>query len=252
MDRPMEQDYTGSFEDASGLEQAGAAEHEGQQRPRRAVDRAREKLEGAKHGLAAGASGLAERTRTVANEAAERAGRAVQFVREAEPDEQLRSTVSERTQRSLDRAGNAVTGAAPTVGRGAEKAVELVGAALHSLARPLATVLGAIAGTLGGWWKKASSDEFELPAAEEAACRAHFTSITVLPAGMDYEQARTGYALGWVASRNPEYRGRGFDEVEPELRRGFGEEHADAYDSLREFTRYGYGRGSGSGFEQES
>ncbi len=114
-------------------------------------------------------------------------------------------------------------------------------------ARPFATVLGAVAGTLGGWWNKAAEERLALPETEEQACRAHFASIAVPPPGMPYGRARTGYALGYVASRNPGYGGRRFEDVETELRRGFGEQHAADYDALREFTRYGYDRGmSGS------
>lgn len=34
----------------------------------------------------------------------------------------------------------------------------------------------------------------------------------------DYERARAGYRLGWVAKQNPAYRDRSFEQVEPELR----------------------------------
>lgn len=193
------------------------------------------------------AMGAVTGTAHAAGFVAEQAGAAAEFVREAEPDTELRANVSGATERSLDRAGNALVDAAPTIGRGAERAAEKVGQALSAIARPLATVLGAVAGTLGGWWNKAAENRFEFPEAEEAACRAHFTSITVLPADITYEQARTGYALGYVASRNPAYQGRPFDEVEPDLRRGFGEGYAADYEALRDFTRYGYDRGTGGG-----
>ena len=211
----------------------------------RAAGQTRDALGKAKDGLAAGASGVLEFTKTAAGETRDIAGRTVQFVREAETDVELKGTVTDTTERSLDRAGNALIDAAPAIGRNAERAAEKVGHALHTIARPLAVVLGAIGGTLGGWWKKAAEDNFELPEADEQACRAHFTAIAVLPADMTYERARTGYALGYVASRNPQYRGRGFDEVEADLRQGFGDPHAADYDALREFTRYGYTRGLG-------
>jgi hypothetical protein len=107
-------------------------------------------------------------------------------------------------------------------------------------------ILGAIAGTVGGWWKKAAADAGSgLPAEEEQACRAHFATLAMLPAGMTYDQARTGYALGYLAGRNPDYQGRQFEDIERDLRQGFTGENAEEYGALREFTRYGYGRGLG-------
>lgn len=210
-----------------------------------AAEKARDTLEKAKDGLSAGAAGAAELTRNVASGTRDRAGRAVEFVRDAETDTELKARVADTTERSLNRAGDRLTDAAPAIGRGAEKTAEKVGQALHLVGHPLAVLLGAIAGTLGGWWNKAREERLEFPESEDAACRAHFTALAVVPGGMTYDRARTGYALGYVASRNPGYRGRAFEEIEPELRRGFGEQHAADFETLREFTRYGYGRGLG-------
>lgn len=209
------------------------AEDEERGRLGRVAERTREKLSHARDGLSAGASGVMER-----------AGSAVEFVREAETDAELKSSVSTRTERVLDGAGHKLVDAAPAIGRNAERAAEKVGQALSAISRPLAAVLGTVAGTLGGWWARAAENRWELSQADEEACRQHFTSITVVSPGMTYERARTGYALGYVASRNPDYVGRPFEELEGDLRRGFGEEHEHSYDSLREFTRYGYERGT--------
>lgn len=199
----------------------------------RATDRTREKLSQARDGLSAGASGVMER-----------AGAAVEFVREADTDQELKSTVRTRTERMLDGAGHRLVDSAPAIGRNAERAAEKVGQALSAISRPLAAILGTVAGTLGGWWAKAAENRWELSEADEEACRQHFASVTVVTPGMTYDRARTGYALGYVASRNPEYVGRRFDELEDDLRQGFGAEHEHSYDSLREFTRYGYERGA--------
>ena len=61
---------------------------------------------------------------------------------------------------------------------------------------------------------------------------------------MTYERALPGYTLGYVAAGNPGYRGRRFEEIEPDLRHGFTEEPGTDYDTLRDFTRYGYERGT--------
>ena len=231
--------------DDAGSGRLDRAKEKGRETMDRAMEKGRETMDRAKEGLSAGAAGVAEVGRNVATGTRDRAGRAVEIVRESETDEALKARVTSTTERSLDRAGDRVTASAPAIGRGAERVAETVGRALHAVGHPVAVILGTIAGTLGGWWKKAAEERIDFPESEDAACRAHFTSITVLPTDMSYERARTGYALGYVASRNPGYSGRDFEEIEPELRRGFGEQHASDYDALREFTRYGYGRGRG-------
>jgi hypothetical protein len=213
----------------------------------RMADTVREKAGKAKESLSAGASGVLDATRTVAGETRDRAGRAARFVKEAETDEQLKSKVSARTESSLDRAADAVTSSAPAIGRSAERAARVVGGALHTVAHPLAKILGVIAGTLGGWWKKAAEKPFLLSEVDEAECRAHFTSIEFIPADMTFDRARTGYAVGYVASRNPDYADRSFDDLEPDLRRGFGDEYQNDYEALRDFARFGYEKGRTAG-----
>jgi len=212
----------------------------------RAAEQTREALEKAKDGVVAGASGVAEFTKNVASGTVDRAGRVVEFVREAETDVELKEKVSHTAEDKLHLAGDKLSGAAPAIGRSAETAAEKIGQALHAVAHPLAVVLGAIAGTVGGWWKKAASEGMGgLPEAEEQACRAHFATVTVIPSGMTYDRARTGYALGYLAARNPDYQGRRYEDIEPDLRHGFTRDDTGDFDDLREFTRYAYERGTG-------
>lgn len=239
MERGSDMKHPENAGHAEGVDGAGLRE--------RVAEKTRGTVARAKDGLAAGASGVAEFTKTAASGTKEKAAQVVDFVREAEPDAQLKASVSGGTERTVDRASEALVGAAPTIGRGAEKAAEKLGEALHAIAHPLAVVLGAIAGTLGGWWNKAAELRLDLPREEEEACRVHFTSAASATPDMTFDRARTGYALGYVASRNPGYHGRSFDEVEPELRSGFGDDRAADYEALREFARYGYGRGTGTG-----
>jgi hypothetical protein len=65
--------------------------------------------------------------------------------------------------------------------------------------------------------------------------------------GVPYDRARTVYVVGYAAARNPEYAGRSFDDVEPHLRSGFSGSRAASYDSLRDFARRGYERGTSRG-----
>jgi hypothetical protein len=211
------------------------------------VGRARETLDRAREKLSAGAAEATEIGRSAVSGARERATRAADFVREAESNAELKEAVTTRTEHSIDRVGDALTGAAPTIGRGAEKAAETLGKALHALSHPTGVALGTVAGTLGGWWRKAADERLQLPEAEDQACRDHFSAIAAMPPGMTYDRARPAYTLGFVASRNPAYRGRRFDEIDGELRQGLGEARAADYESVRDFTRYGYERGVSAG-----
>lgn len=56
---------------------------------------------------------------------------------------------------------------------------------------------------------------------------------------LDYETAQVGYGVGHLAGRNPDYQGRSFEEVEPEIRRGWdGSDHD--YERMRAHVREGY------------
>ncbi|MEX2582805.1 MAG: hypothetical protein WD766_06010 [Gemmatimonadota bacterium] len=208
----------------------------------RATERAKEVLDRTRDGMAAGASGLAEASRDVAGKAGTRIDRVATVVRESEPDEHVRETVSGTTEKTVHRAGATLNRAAPAIGRNAERIADRTGDALHFAAGPLARILGAIAATVGGWWKRASKENFQLPPEEEEACRAHFATLMIIPSELSYEKARAGYALGYGAGSNPDYRGRPFDDIEGDLRSGFGADGAGEYERLRDFARFGYGR----------
>jgi hypothetical protein len=199
------------------------------------------RMDRAREAVSSGAGHVKDFTRDVVSGTRDTAKRAVQVVREAEPDQELRERTRSGTERSLSRAGDAVGGAAPAIGRGAEFAVEKVGSVLRFVARPVAVIVGSIAGVVGGWWHKASELRNDLPAGEEEACRAHFATVVI--DGMTFEDARSGYAVGYIAGCNPDYRGRTFEDVEADLRHGFRDADAE-YDALRDFARYGYGRGA--------
>lgn len=109
-------------------------------------------------------------------------------------------------------------------------------------------VLGALAGALGGWWAASSHDTAsKMPEEEESAYREHFASSPRRSVGVTYEIVRPYYAIGYIAARNPSYQGRRFEEIEPELRRGFAGEDASRYDTHREYARHAYERGKGGG-----
>lgn len=107
------------------------------------------------------------------------------------------------------------------------------------------TALGGLAVAAGAWW--AGKKVFEAISSsneEETHYRTHYEAHPARWA-VSYPQARTYYVIGYTASRNPEYVGRSFDDVEPEIRRGFTGRRASSYETMRDFCRVGYERGTG-------
>lgn len=116
-----------------------------------------------------------------------------------------------------------------------------VGAAVGSLAGPVGTVIGAIAGAAGGWWSGRAA--MDAASTIDTTDDAHYRQRFAETGGRDYGTARPAYHLGHVAGSNPEYEGRSFDEVEPDLRRGWTSAGTDNWDDVRDYARDAYDRG---------
>ncbi len=122
----------------------------------------------------------------------------------------------------------------------------LTGAAIGSAGGPIGTVIGGIAGAIGGWWAgRAIAEAAErYTDADEEYYRSHYDTSSRI-ADRRYDDARPAYQLGHIASMNPEYEGRGFDEIEPDLRHGWTADVRSRYgewDSVREYARAAYAR----------
>ncbi|MGH7475603.1 MAG: hypothetical protein ACRELD_04885 [Longimicrobiales bacterium] len=122
----------------------------------------------------------------------------------------------------------------------------LAGAAVGSAAGPVGTVIGGIAGALGGWWagEKAGRALEDWSDEDEEYYRSHWRSDSRPDRPDAYEQARVGYMVGHVASRNPTYRERDWNQVEGDIRRGWRGVDYD-YDVMRPYVRHGFERGAG-------
>lgn len=129
---------------------------------------------------------------------------------------------------TAEQAGEAVGGIGGT----------LAGAGIGSLAGPVGTIIGGIAGAVGGWWAGEKAGR----AAEEMGDHDDYYRER-FQAGqhrdVTYDDARIGYGVGHIAGRNPDYRGRSFDEVESDVRRGWRHERYD-YDTMRPYVREGF------------
>lgn len=137
----------------------------------------------------------------------------------------------------------------PSVGETAAEAAggasgAVLGAAVGSFGGPIGALLGGIAGALGGWWagREVAHDVALFSEEDERHYRTHWDSRVERPPELTYDRARIGYTIGHIAGRNPEYQGRRFEEIEPELRRGWAAEHGGEWEAMRDYVRQGYER----------
>ncbi|HEX3867773.1 MAG TPA: hypothetical protein VHV78_13520 [Gemmatimonadaceae bacterium] len=123
----------------------------------------------------------------------------------------------------------------------------LVGAGIGSAAGPVGAVIGGVAGAIGGWWAGRSVAEAAaaLSHEDDEYFREHYSSLPDRPADRAYDDVRSAYYLGQIASHNPNFTAREFDEVEPELERGWGTaaDRAGSWPSVRSYARTGFSRG---------
>jgi hypothetical protein len=124
----------------------------------------------------------------------------------------------------------------------------LTGAALGSLGGPIGTIIGGIAGAVAGWWagKAISEAASHVTTDDEEFYRTHYERSPNRLADRSYEEIRPAYQLGHLAGRNPDYQGRTFEDVEPELQRGWTTDvsarHGD-WQQVRPYARDAFERG---------
>ena len=127
------------------------------------------------------------------------------------------------------------------------------GAAIGSLAGPVGTIVGMLAGAVGGWWAgKEVADAVSRKSDDaDSHYRTHFETNRRADTPRSYDDVRPAYQIGDLAARNPDYQGRRFEEIEPDLQRGWSEDlrskHGD-WSEVRGYASEGYTRGrSGAG-----
>lgn len=75
--------------------------------------------------------------------------------------------------------------------------------------------------------------------------REHYRT-TYSDSGVPYDEYSPAYEYGYRMGSDPRYRGRTFDEVEPQLRRDYETSHpGSAWERLKESVRYGWDRVTG-------
>ena len=123
----------------------------------------------------------------------------------------------------------------------------LAGAAVGSVAGPVGTIIGGIAGAMGGWWtgRAVAEAATSVTKDDDSYYRKHYESSSGRLADRSYDDVAPAYYLGHVASRNPDYNSRSFEEVESDLQRGWSSnEKNGSWEQARGYAREGYSRGS--------
>ncbi len=116
-------------------------------------------------------------------------------------------------------------------------------------------VVGAMAGTLGGWFGGKSVTEVRYDEEQDSHYRALYDGGT--PSDRGFESARPAYQLGHIAAHNPDWVGRDFSVVEPELRRVWDgdlrTQHRFEWEAVRPYARdaYGHARSEGAGARRD-
>lgn len=118
------------------------------------------------------------------------------------------------------------------------------GMALGAVGGPVGLVLGGLAGAVGGWWagrevSDAITDE------DRSAHRADYARSPHHLADRAFDSVGPAYAVGHLAARNPDYRGRTFDQVDSDLERAWSGEpttRLGSWQSNRPFARAAFDR----------
>ena len=167
-------------------------------------------------------------------------------------------TLADRTVRATD--GSVVRhDHEPTVGDQVGEAAGgiggvLAGAAIGSIGGPIGTVIGGIAGAIGGWWTGRALAEAasNFSHADDEHFRSDYATRSASGTSAvdrSYDRVRPAYQLGYLASRNPEYAGRSFEDIEPHLERGWTGNAAvneSDWNEMRDYARTAYVRGAAS------
>jgi hypothetical protein len=164
-------------------------------------------------------------------------------------DDRVPDTADSKTERVKDKAlgkHDDDPGVADHVGEAAGGISGVVaGAAVGSAIGPVGTVIGGILGAMGGWWSGRAIAEAAtaITTEDDRYYRRHYES-SLSRGDLTYDQLKPAYYLGHVASRNPDYRNRSFEDIEGDLRRGWtSDTKYGSWDEARGFAREGFTRG---------
>jgi len=126
------------------------------------------------------------------------------------------------------------------------------GAALGAIGGPVGAVIGGLAGAIGGWWAGRGVAD-AITNDDDVAFRRNFESTPDRLSDRSYDDVRTSYVAGHLAARNPDYAGRSFENVEPDLRRGWNADltkQGGEWPAVRRYARASFDRARGTNREE--
>lgn len=119
----------------------------------------------------------------------------------------------------------------------------LTGAAIGSIGGPVGMLIGGIAGAVGGWWAGRAIAVAATNFGEEEDRRYRARHAREGDRARTYDDVRAVYQIGHLASLNPEYAGRDFEEIESDLRNGWNgaaREQFGEWSEVRVYARDAY------------
>ena len=140
-------------------------------------------------------------------------------------------------QGSFERIGEQVGEAAGRAfGRGSDMAAGMFG-----------SLFGTAMDALGDWWSSPAANQAaqDFDQTRDRSCRHHFESTSDMAGGRNYDQVRPLYQFGHMAGQNPDYQGRDFSEVEPDLKRAWDQQSSSPHGEwpdVRSYVDFGFTR----------
>jgi hypothetical protein len=120
----------------------------------------------------------------------------------------------------------------------------VTGMSIGAIGGPVGLVIGGLAGAVGGWWAGHGIAE-AINNDDDDHFRSEYERSPERRGDRAYEAVRPAYVAGHLAGRNPDYRGRSFEDVEPDLVRGWSADvvrHAGEWPSVRGHARSAFRR----------
>jgi hypothetical protein len=136
---------------------------------------------------------------------------------------------------TFERMGEQLGGAAGRAfGRGSDMAANMFG-----------SMFGTAMDSLGEWWSSpdASRAASSFDASRDRSCRDHFESTSSGGRSRQYDEVRPLYQFGHMAGQNPDYQGRDFEDIEPDLQRAWPTESKQSvgeWPEVRGYVGFGY------------
>ena len=125
------------------------------------------------------------------------------------------------------------------------------GAAIGAMAGPVGMIVGGLAGIVGGWWagKAATESAKHYTTEDDRHYRDTYESSPSRLGDRSFDDVRPAYQVGHLAGKNPDYKGREWDAVEPDLQQGWTDEVRERHgewDAARPFARDAFTRSRGT------